>query len=91
MDSRLRGNDGMFFPGIGVVGQWIPAFAGMTGLVSLWGYVTSGLSSTCHSLNILQKTQHRNGRFIKKTSTKINERIKYPSQRPCRHQSDDHA
>ena len=29
--------------------------------------------------------------FYKKTSTKINERIKYPSQRPCRHQSDDHA
>ena len=65
MDSRLRGNDGMFFPGIGVVGQWIPAFAGMTGLVSLWGYVTSGLSSTCHRLNILQKTQHRNGRSTK--------------------------
>ena len=65
MDSRLRGNDRVFFSDIGEVGQWIPAFAGMTGLVSLWGYVTSGLSSTCHSLNILQKTQHRNGRSTK--------------------------
>ena len=30
MDFRLRGNDGVFFSGIGVVGQWIFVFAGMT-------------------------------------------------------------
>ena len=28
--SRARGNDGAFFSGIGVVEQWIPAFAGVT-------------------------------------------------------------
>ena len=38
MDSRLRGNDRVFFPGIGEVGQWIPAFAGMTECFSgHWG------------------------------------------------------
>ena len=29
VDSRLRGNDGVFSGCVGVVGRWIPAFAGM--------------------------------------------------------------
>ena len=28
MDSRLRGNDGVFFSGIGIVGRWSDQFAG---------------------------------------------------------------
>ena len=53
MDSRLRendgtgprGNDGVFLSGVGVMGRWIPAFAGMTEqvLAGMTGYFFRGV------------------------------------------------
>ena len=65
-----------------IAAGWIPAFAGMTELVSLWGYAISESSSTCHSLDISQtnpaQTRHKPGANPAQTRHKINGWMKYP-------------